>query len=618
MNQFSDDNPILKLGYSYTSGGYEDAKYFNGSIANAVTTNYIKPENSFDYRYKYNNVGQLIVAAHSNNSKFNVGVTAPTTYDANGNIETITSENETLNYTYDEGTNKVINVSSSNEEINRVYEYDVYGNTIKSSSNSIDIITYDTLTNLPVSIQLTNGLEQSYEYNGLQQRVVKNSSDKKKKVYVHGLNDLPLIEITEEITQYIYGVGGLIGKVSNEGLFFMIKDQQGSVRAVVSSEGTVEAMIDYLPFGQIMDTSYGDLSKYTYLFIGQEFEKELILYNYRARLYDPELCRFYSVDPRFQYGSPFAYCNNNPINLTDPSGEIATILVILIVGAVVGAAVGGGVAAYTGVKAGLSGGALAGYIFAGAWIGAVAGALSAAGGVGAFAAGSAAAAAATTTTGGIIAGVAAGAGVGAAVGAVVGGAQGVSQYFVNDAFGVQNSGSWQNALLKGSVTGAVGGAIAGGIAGGGGALATIQSLRFEQLGNANLTYNYRSLTQVSDAYSSFGSMGVIPLPSFVSRVPNVSVPIIGGLQSFVLGKFALPTLGSGVAALTKQAVEAMFFSSSQASDAKSSSDNTIGNSSNAGQSDFYGLKSFNPTMQGSVGSQAALFLNPNFWDTANE
>ena len=56
-------------------------------------------------------------------------------------------------------------------------------------------------------------------------------------------------------------------------------------------------------------------------------------------------------------------------------------------------------------------------------------------------------------------------------------------------------------------------------------------------------------------------MGVIPLPSFVSRVPNVSVPIIGGLQSFVLGKFALPTLGSGVAALTKQAVEAMFFSS---------------------------------------------------------
>ena len=618
MNQFSDDNPILKLGYSYTSGGYEDAKYFNGSIANAVTTNYIKPENSFDYRYKYNNVGQLIVAAHSNNSKFNVGVTAPTTYDANGNIETITSENETLNYTYDEGTNKVINVSSSNEEINRVYEYDVYGNTIKSSSNSIDKITYDTLTNLPVSIQLTNGLEQSYEYNGIQQRVVKNSSDIKKKVYVHGLNDLPLIEITEEITQYIYGVGGLIGKVSNEGLFFMIKDQQGSVRAVISSEGTVEAMIDYLPFGQIMDTSYGDLSKYTYLFIGQEFEKELNLYNYRARFYDPELCRFYSVDPRFQYGSPFAYCNNNPINLTDPSGEIATILVILIVGAVVGAAVGGGVAAYTGVKAGLSGGALAGYIFAGAGIGAVAGALSAAGGVGAFAAGSAAAAAATTTTGGIIAGVAAGAGVGAAVGAVVGGAQGVSQYFVNDAFGVQNSGSWQNALLKGSVTGAVGGAIAGGIAGGGGALATIQSLRFEQLGNANLTYNYRSLTQVSDAYSSFGSMGVIPLPSFVSRVPNVSVPIIGGLQSFVLGKFALPTLGSGVAALTKQAVEAMFFSSSQASDAKSSSDNTIGTSSNAGQSDFYGLKSFNPAMQGSVGSQAALFLNPNFWDTANE
>ncbi|MCH2195109.1 RHS repeat-associated core domain-containing protein [Kordia sp.] len=618
MNQFSDKNPILKLGYLYTSGGFEDSKYFNGSIAHAATTNYMKAENSFDYRFKYNNVGQLVAAEHSSNANYNLGVITPTTYDPNGNVETITSKNETLKYTYNSGTNKVTQVNSANKEINRIYGYDSYGNIIKSSANAIEKIEYDTLTNLPLHIKLQEGKEQSYAYNGLQQRVLKNTIDGQQKIYVHGLNDLPLVEITKDIVQYMYGVGGLIGMLTNDGTFFMLKDQQGSIRAVVNKTGTVEAMLDYLPFGQTMANSYGDITRFTYLFTGQEFEAEINLYNYRARMYDPQLCRFYSVDPKFQYGSPFAYCNNNPINLSDPSGEIATFLVILIVGAVIGAAVGGGVAAYTGTKAGISGGALAGYIFAGAGIGAVAGALSAAGGVGAFAAGSAAAAAATTTTGGIIAGVAAGAGVGAAVGAAVGGAQGVSQYFVNDAFGVQNSGSWQNVLLKGSVTGAVGGAIAGGIAGGGGALATIQSLRFEQLGNTNLTYSYKSLTQVSDAYSSFGSMGVIPLPSFVSKVPNVSVPIIGGLQSFVLGKFALPTLGSGVAALTKQAVNAMAFSSSEAADTKNTNNSKSGTATTSSTNEYYAAKSYNPAIQGSVGSQTALFLNPSYWNATNE
>ncbi|MEM6720070.1 MAG: RHS repeat-associated core domain-containing protein [Bacteroidota bacterium] len=613
LNQFSEEDPILKLGYSYTSGGYDDAKYFNGSIANAATTNYIKAENSFDYRFKYNNVGQLVVAEHSSNANYNLGVITPTTYDPNGNIETITSQDETLQYTYDAGTNKVLQVNSVSKKIDRAYGYDTYGNIIKSTANNIEKIAYDSLTNLPLTIKLNSGIVQSYKYNGLQQRVVKSTSDGQQKTYVHGLNDLPLAEISGELVQYIHGVGGLIGMLTSDGMFYMLKDQQGSVRSVVNATGTVEAMIDYLPFGQIMANSYGDPSRFTYLFTGQEFEASIQLYNYRARMYDPQLCRFYSTDPQFQYGSPYVYANNNPVNLSDPSGEIATLLVILIVGAAVGAAVGAGAAAYTGIKAGLSGGALAGYIFAGAGIGAVAGALSAAGGVGAFAAGSAAAAAATTTTGGIIAGVAAGAGVGAAVGAAVGGAQSVSQYFVNDAFGVQNSGSWQNALLKGSITGAVGGAIAGGIAGGGGALATIQSLRFQQLGNTNLTYNYKSLTQVSEAYSSFGSMGVIPLPSFVSKVPNVSVPIIGGLQTFVLGKFALPTLGSGVAALTKEAVNALFFSSSQTADTKNANSSTGNTPTTSNSSDYYGTQSYNPTMQGSVGSQVALFLNPSYW-----
>ena len=367
-----------------------------------------------------------------------------------------------------------------------------------------------------------------------------------------------------------------------------------------------------MPFGQLLPNSYGDPDTISYRYAGQEFDSELGLYNYRARFYDPQLGRFYSCDPKFQYGSPFAYCNNNPINRTDPSGEIATILVILIIGAVIGASVGAGVAAYTGVKSGLKGGDLVGYIFAGAGIGMVAGALSAAGGVGAFAAGSAAAAAATTTAGGIAAGVAAGAGVGATVGAAVGAAQGVSQHFVNDAFGVKNAGTWQQSMFSGAITGAIGGAIAGGVAGAGGAIAVQQSARYLQLtGNNGWAYSPRSLTQVSEAYSTFGKMGVIPLPSFVSRIPNVNLQLIGGLQTLVLGKFSLPTISSAVGAVAKQAVTPLLPTSG------SSSNNNAANQQVTPQSqmpNYYGQQAYNPAMSGSIGIQSALVMDPSYWN----
>jgi RHS repeat-associated protein len=44
-------------------------------------------------------------------------------------------------------------------------------------------------------------------------------------------------------------------------------------------------------------------------------------YDFNARYYDPELGRFYSIDPLWNPAeSPYAYCYNNPVNFTDPTG----------------------------------------------------------------------------------------------------------------------------------------------------------------------------------------------------------------------------------------------------------------------------------------------------------
>jgi RHS repeat-associated protein len=59
-------------------------------------------------------------------------------------------------------------------------------------------------------------------------------------------------------------------------------------------------------------------------FTGRELDSESGLYYYRARYYDPYLGRFISEDPiGFDGGINFyAYVDNNPLNATDPSGNV--------------------------------------------------------------------------------------------------------------------------------------------------------------------------------------------------------------------------------------------------------------------------------------------------------
>ena len=59
-------------------------------------------------------------------------------------------------------------------------------------------------------------------------------------------------------------------------------------------------------------------------FNGKELDEETGLYYYGARYYDPKVSFWLSVDPlaeKFPNISPYVYCNNNPILLTDTDGK---------------------------------------------------------------------------------------------------------------------------------------------------------------------------------------------------------------------------------------------------------------------------------------------------------
>ena len=140
----------------------------------------------------------------------------------------------------------------------------------------------------------------------------------------------------------------------------------------------------------------GNLNPFRYR--GYYLDSETGLYYLQSRYYDPQTCRFVNGDgvvsgigDSVQGYNIFAYCFNNPVSLSDSSGNWPFFAVTAIVGAVVGAVVGGVTAAKTG-----------GNVWAGIGVGAAAGALIGSG-VG-MAAGAALAGSITATTGAVMAG----------------------------------------------------------------------------------------------------------------------------------------------------------------------------------------------------------------------
>ena len=82
----------------------------------------------------------------------------------------------------------------------------------------------------------------------------------------------------------------------------------------------------YYPYGLSIKAGETTGEKNHYKFEGNEKLDELglQLYDFNARQYDPQIGRFWSVDPLADYGqerfSPYHFTFNNPANFADPSG----------------------------------------------------------------------------------------------------------------------------------------------------------------------------------------------------------------------------------------------------------------------------------------------------------
>jgi RHS repeat-associated protein len=101
---------------------------------------------------------------------------------------------------------------------------------------------------------------------------------------------------------------------------FKITDHLSSTRVTLSLTG-VTSTYDYDPWGKLIASTGG---KHRQGYNGREDDRESNLFSLGVRSYDDEnRGSMLSVDPlweKFSDQSPYVYSNNNPVNMTDPTG----------------------------------------------------------------------------------------------------------------------------------------------------------------------------------------------------------------------------------------------------------------------------------------------------------
>ena len=346
-----DENGLIsthKIGFITESENAETGEIEEEFVGDEYTYTYdenyniteIKKGDTVQQSYGYDALNQLIKESDSETGKI-----ATYTYDGYGNITSKTeyayTEDGTLgepvdviNYAYDsvwkDKLTSYDGQSISYDEIGNPTDYmgaDMtwFGRQMMSYSKNGTNISYTYDADGLRTSKTVNGVKHNYYYVDGQLRYERNG-DNYEIYYTYDADGRPVLATKRD----------LVAKKNYQ--YYLITNTRGDVIETRNGDGNVNAKFVYDAWGKLIavtNASGTPLASDSFAYQislkyrGYVYDNETGLYYLQSRYYDPETGRFLNADDVEYIGysgeqlsyNAFAYCENNPVNNSDPSGN---------------------------------------------------------------------------------------------------------------------------------------------------------------------------------------------------------------------------------------------------------------------------------------------------------
>ena len=288
--------------------------------------------------YGYDVQGQLTTAEVG-------GTSYIYTYDTAGNILTSSDGEETHEYSYGNSEWRDLLTAYDGQEIS----YDGCGNPVSYYDGSS--FTWTQGRRLAGYANGDTDISYAYDMAGVRSRKTVGST-------TYNFTTLSGLVTRQEwdgnSIDFVYDENNQpLAMKYNNTLYYYILNVQGDVIALADQNGTLIAKYTYDPWGKLLKvTPNGWLEEQNAYYLkvaeanplryrGYYYDAETGFYYLQSRYYDPAIGRFINAD---SYASTdaagllstnmFAYCENDPVNGSDPNGEWIHIAIGSAMGAV--------------------------------------------------------------------------------------------------------------------------------------------------------------------------------------------------------------------------------------------------------------------------------------------